>query len=123
MPIQPTLPCGSLSEAAVLRRQADQLLQRLQADRESSEQRLAASGKRDPLKTVTGATALERAIVSTRSMIAEMDLLLADLDSGITSAEPARHDLAPAPLPRFVAPARKRSGGMLFGQRPVAASA
>lgn len=103
-------------------------------DRESSEQRLAAAGRRDPLKAVTGATALERAIASTRDMIANMDLLLVELDAGIQSvhapangaeSKPAsllRSTASPFP-PASAAGLRARVGGMLHAQRPVAASA
>ena len=123
MPIQPTLTRGSLSEAAQLRRQAGDLLARLIDDRESSEQRLAAAGKRDPIKTVTGVTALERAILATREMIADMDMLLAELDCGIQN-EHSQPPLANAtPLTRPLASTiRPRAGGMLHGQRPVAAT-
>lgn len=125
----PTLTRGSTIEAAVLRQQADGLLKRLLADRELSEQRLAASGKRDPIKTVTGVTALERAIASTRSMIADMDLLLADLDSGIQQEllqQPPDVACAANGVSATLRPAasiRHRAGGMLGGKRHVAATA
>jgi hypothetical protein len=120
MPIHPPLTSGARTQASTLRRQADDLLQRLMADRETSEQRLAVSGKRDPLKTVTGSTAIERAIQDTRGMIAEMDLMLAGIEGG--AAADARES-APVPVMRPASPLRPRSGGMLFGKRPVAASA
>ena len=112
-----------MKDAASLRTQADALLQRLLADRESSEQRLALSGQRDPLKIVTGATALERAILSTRDMIAEMYLILAELDNGIKHAHADRAEPATAAVLRPTTPGRQRAGGMLFGKRPVAATA
>ena len=115
MPIHPPPTSGARTEASTLRQQADDLLQRLLADRDTSEQRLAVSGKRDPLKTVTGFTAIERAIQDTRGIIAEMDLILAGIDSGT--------DRVPVPIMRPAPPLRPRSGGMLFGKRPVAASA
>ena len=120
MPIHPPPTSGARTEASTLRRQANDLLQRLLADRDTSEQRLAISGKRDPLKTVTGSTAIERAIQDTRGMIAEMDLILAGIngDTAADALEPAA-----APVMRSPAPLRPRSGGMLFGKRPVAASA
>lgn len=128
METSPTLTCGSTIEAAVLRQQADGLLRRLLADRELSEQRLAASGRRDPIKTVTGVTALERAIASTKSMIAEMDLLLADLDCGIQHELPghvdsANGEAAASPPSRSAPSIRHRAGGMLVGKRHVAATA
>jgi hypothetical protein len=71
----------------MLRREAHQLLNRLVASREVTERRLQETGRRDPLRTVTGTTAIERAIACTRNMIADMDVLLAELDHGIQDAE------------------------------------
>lgn len=124
MSIKPPLKRASTTDAATLRTQADALLQRLLADRETSEQRLAAAGKRDPLKTVTGSTALERAILATRGMIAEMDLMLAASENnGVNHAQEDAREPAAAPILRPLVPGRQRSGAMLFGKRPVAATA
>ncbi len=132
MPSQPTLTRGALTEAAILRQQADDLLHRLIVDRQSSEQRFAAAGRRDPLKAVTGSTALERAIASAREMIAEMDLLLVELDSGIQAVQSPQAEPKPTSLLRSSTSAtslspmpaiRARVGGMLLAQRPVAAPA
>lgn len=71
----------SKAEAAKLRIQAGELLQRLIDGREMSERRAAETGKRDPMKFITGHTALENAIASTRQMIDELDALLLSADS------------------------------------------
>lgn len=71
----------SLNEATQLRKQAGALLDRLIADRELSERRSAETGKRDPMKFITGRTALDGAIASTREMIGQVDSLLATLQS------------------------------------------
>ncbi|MCI0363545.1 MAG: hypothetical protein L0Y44_06920 [Phycisphaerales bacterium] len=73
----------NLSEAAQLRQQAVALLDRLTADREQSERRSADSGKRDPMKSITGQTALDTAIASTRDIIATMDSLLTALEEDV----------------------------------------
>ncbi len=116
-----------MTDAIVLRQQADDLLHRLMQDQESSEHRLVAAGRRDPLKAVTGTTALERAIACTREMIAEMDVMLVDLDSGLQAEQTPIVEAKPMSLLRpMAAPApviRARVGGMLLAQRPVAASA
>ncbi len=128
---QPILTCTA-TDAVTLRQQAADLLGRLLADREAAERRLAENGRRDPIRAVTGATALERAIASTRDMIAQMDLLLGAVNSGIKATEHAASDqshadghdaLTTKPLP-FVPANRPRSRGMLPGrQRSVAATA
>lgn len=69
------------AEAAKLRTQAAELLERLLEGREMSERRAAETGKRDPMKFITGHTALESAIASTRQMIADLDALLASADT------------------------------------------
>jgi hypothetical protein len=85
----------SLAEAFKLREQANDLLNRLILDREQSERRLAETGKRDPMKFITGRTALEGAISTTRQLIHEMDALVVGLEntrdaSACTQVAPAR---------------------------------
>lgn len=75
----------TLEEATRLREQACDLLNRLMVDREQSERRFAEAGKRDAMKTVTGRTALDCAVASTREMIQNMDALLAELQGEIAS--------------------------------------
>ena len=79
----------TLAEAVKLREQANDLLNRLITDREQSERRLAEAGKRDPMKFVTGRTALEGAISTARELIVKMDELLArPMGEGATLASP-----------------------------------
>jgi hypothetical protein len=55
---------------------ARHLLRFLMLDRAELEQRLAAAGKRDPLKWVTGRSALDNAIEETRRIIDALDELI-----------------------------------------------
>ena len=61
------------------RNEADRLLERLVRDRRLSEQRLAAAGKQDPLKRLTGTSSLDRAIESTRTLLRSVDELVEEL--------------------------------------------
>jgi hypothetical protein len=61
------------------RDQAEGLLNRLIAERGAAEQRLAEHGRHDPIKDLTGASAFDRAIETTRRMISHMDDLLIEL--------------------------------------------
>ncbi len=65
--------------AADARDQADVVLRTLIEDRRWSEERFAENGKHDPLKNLTGESSLDRAVASTKEMIAHMDKLLAEL--------------------------------------------
>lgn len=80
------IDAGCALEAARLRRQADALLQQLVSGREQCEQRLADTGRRDAIKCVTGRSALDDAIATTRTMIEDMDNLLYEAD-GVLHAE------------------------------------
>lgn len=71
----------SLEQAAQLRDEMGGLLSRLLADREMSEKRQAEAGKRDPLKSITGRTAFDNAIASTRDMLTQMESLVSQLHS------------------------------------------
>jgi hypothetical protein len=105
----------SLSEAQTLRDQASDLLNRLLSNREMSEKRLAESGKRDPMKFITGRTSLDDAIASTREMIGQMEELMARL-----RAEPAAADApTPAARPRSRPPAKPAFRGQF---KPAAAT-
>jgi len=68
------------------RAQAEDVLQRLMVDRRLSEQRFAEAGKKDPLKDLTGKSALEGAIASTREVIAHLNELIAELEGELPSA-------------------------------------
>lgn len=61
------------------RDEAEGLLDRLIAERGAAERRLAEDGRHDPIKDLTGASAFDRAIESTRRMIGHMDELLIEL--------------------------------------------
>ncbi len=63
---------------AGVRDQADALLDKLIAERTRSEHRLAEAGRTDPLKLVTGRSAIDNAIAATREMIRDVDELLGD---------------------------------------------
>jgi hypothetical protein len=82
--------------ASEARDQAELLLRRLLADRERSEARFAEAGKRDPVTYVTGASALDCAISSTREMLRHLNELIAELESDI--AAPAALTEAPAKI-------------------------
>jgi len=76
-----------LAQAAVVRRQADELLCVLNADRAAFEQRLTESGRRDPIKSVTGRSSLDAAILQTREMMKHMDDLLATMNHDLRAIE------------------------------------
>jgi hypothetical protein len=76
-------PDQRIHVATQTREEADVLLARLLSDRRLSEQRYAAAGKSDPMKRLTGASALDRAIVSTRQMITHMDDLVRELQANL----------------------------------------
>lgn len=65
-----------INQTLRLRREAAGLLRRLQANQQSNEQVCAEIGKRDAMRSVTGCSAIERAIETTRGMIRDMDHLL-----------------------------------------------
>ena len=86
MSIERTVPERTIRMAARARDEADSLLVRLIIDRQFSEQRYAAAGKSDPIKNLTGTSAMDRAIESTRVMISHMDDLLEDLRGELAHA-------------------------------------
>ena len=104
-----------------MRRMARDLLDRLLADRDASEQRLAETGKRDPIRTVTGRTALEGAIISARNMIDHIDDVLAQMGH----RDPATVPVVQFPSKRVLKPqirlAGKLTGAALAAAIPVAA--
>jgi len=81
--------------ATEARDQAESLLRRLLADRERSEERFAEAGKRDPVTYVTGTSALDRAIASTREMIRHLDQVITEIESEVSA--PAALTETPAP--------------------------
>jgi len=54
------------------------LLQSIRREQELLEERLASTGRRDPVKLVTGQTSLERACAETEELIRVMDELLSE---------------------------------------------
>lgn len=68
-------------EAEVVRRQAGALLDRLVSSREATEQHSAETGRPDPMKQVTGSTALDGAISMTRKIVLDTDELLREMES------------------------------------------
>jgi len=74
-----------------LRQQADALLQHLIEGREQSNRRLAELGQRDAMKCVTGRSAIEQAIATTRCMIDDMDVLLEQMNADLNGASNGSH--------------------------------
>ncbi|UCD74525.1 MAG: hypothetical protein JSV91_12145 [Phycisphaerales bacterium] len=75
---QTTISNLSVADAIQMRSDADKLLKRLLAEREVSEERCNENGMRDPIKQVTGASAMDVAVEETRQMIERLDALLAE---------------------------------------------
>jgi len=65
-----------LVEASDARTRADRLLRSLLEESALLESRLADSGRLDPIRAVSGQSAMDRAIASTRSILGAMDRLL-----------------------------------------------
>lgn len=65
-------------QTVAARQQAGHLLEQLIRSRDVSERRCIEEGLSDPMKTVTGRSAIEHAIASTREMIRNMDALIGD---------------------------------------------
>jgi hypothetical protein len=68
----------SVADAMRMRCEANQLLTRLLAEREISEERCLENDKRDPMKQVTGTSALDVAIRDARQMIEQVDAMLGE---------------------------------------------
>ncbi len=82
-----------LSETKLMRQQAGLMLERLLETRMFIERRIEQSGRDDPMKSVTGHSAFDHAISSTRQLIGRMDELLGD-HHGRQNADPS---IAPSP--------------------------
>ena len=72
-PAQSQSPVQATSD---LKNQASDLLNQLLDHREQSEARYAEVGGIDPMKSVTGRSAIDRAIETTRNVIHELDNML-----------------------------------------------
>ena len=74
-----------LIETKLMRQRTGELLQRLKINRNTIEQRFCDSGRHDPMKFITGKSAMDNAISSTHMLITHMDKLLqepADYSNG-----------------------------------------
>ena len=109
----------SVEEARKLRHDASELLNRLIVDREQSERRFAESGKRDPMKFITGRTALDSAIASTRDLIDQMDRLLVKLNGELDETDAATKPIAGWPSIRFQPRVIARSQNGAMHPQPV----
>lgn len=67
-------------------RDACRLLDHLKQERDQAEERLAAQGRRDPVKVVTGRSAFDRACQETEELIRRMDELLSEEAERLLSA-------------------------------------
>jgi len=79
--------CEKISQfdAVVIRNEASRLLDQLLSERQAAEQRMAESGKRDLIKTITGRSSLDQAIQQTRDMIRDMDKLVCQMNDELAS--------------------------------------
>ena len=83
-----------LVETVEMRSRAGELLRKLVADRRQAEQRLSEGRGHDPIKAVTGRSAIDRAIAETRRLISNMDDLLGQLNGEVATLDgqrPQRH--------------------------------
>ena len=74
--VKPSLgdvPRKAGESVALIRQHASTLLDELRAAQAASDQRLADVGRVDPMKSVTGQSALDRAIEETERLIASLD--------------------------------------------------
>lgn len=69
-------------------RRAEAVLRSLETAKQETERDLAADNREDPMKTVTGRSAIESAIDSTRAMIDRLRRALAEAQRLLTSPEP-----------------------------------
>jgi hypothetical protein len=82
---------GVIDQTARMRDLANTVLQRLLAERATLEQRLAEIGKPDPIKHVTGASALDRAVDTTRRMLEQTNAALGELKTSHTDRPDMAH--------------------------------
>jgi len=77
---------GGLDAARTTRAEAARLLEELVRERAAAEARLAAVGREDPIKQVTGRSAFDAAIRQTQDVLARVDAVL----YGEVDGQPAR---------------------------------
>ena len=70
-----------MAETTLIRRQADALLARLIENRKLIKQRIHESGWRDPMQTITGHSAMDNAIDTTRELISDADEILIEVSA------------------------------------------
>jgi hypothetical protein len=75
------VPSNSLQTVDETRSQAGRLLRQLLIDQRWNDERFAQTGRRDPLKSLTGFSALERAVATTREMIHRIDQVLVEMET------------------------------------------
>lgn len=83
-------------ETTSARDQAEALLRGLLTARERSEQYLVEAKKPDAIRSITGRSAMDNAIASTRRMIDTLNRTLAELTSELTDEDLALLDEDPA---------------------------
>ncbi|MBX3354959.1 MAG: hypothetical protein KF724_04595 [Phycisphaeraceae bacterium] len=80
------MPADDQALAAL--RDACRLLEDLRQERERLEERLRSAGRRDPIRIVTGQTALDRACEETEELIRTMDELLSETAERLLASHP-----------------------------------
>ena len=78
---EPTMNDDEATLAVQVRAEADVLLGRLLKERARSEARCRQTGRNDPIKALTGTSALDRAIATTGRMLEHLDVLLGEIES------------------------------------------
>ncbi|MBL8964284.1 MAG: hypothetical protein KF787_00295 [Phycisphaeraceae bacterium] len=68
-----SIPTDILKESLDARRRAEELLKGLLSAKSQTEQYLSDAGREDPVKKLTGRSAIDNAIASTRRMIETLD--------------------------------------------------
>lgn len=83
--MEPALP-PDLEQIRRLRAEAAGLLDRLEDHRRLVAERQVETGRTDPISLVTGASSIDRAMETTRLLLARMDSLLASMDRVLDDA-------------------------------------
>lgn len=80
-------PTDVLRESVDARRKAEDLLRGLLAAKSQTEAYLSESGREDPVKRLTGKSAIENAIASTRRMIETLDRAVEQIRQGVSEED------------------------------------
>lgn len=86
-----------LLETDTTRQRAEQLLKALLAAQDECERVTSMTMRSDPIKSVTGSSAIETAIASTRRMIETLDRATNDARRSLEEPDQAFMDTPPAP--------------------------